>query len=232
VNRTAALDTLERKAFDEFLACEEDIELEFKGEPYRLDEDTQKFELAKDVSAMANADGGVIVIGVRTETQTLAPVDVATAIRPVKRALLDEVRTRQVVAERIYPRIPGVVIRFHPLPDDETNGLLSIEVPPQPTALKYFLVQRPVTDDGRVRGWLVGVMIRGIGEVHEQRVGELHAAISGGLNVGRQLSELVELVATLHDSVRGEGLVSGAAEDVPATRLTDMIDMRLAEFDR
>ncbi|MCW2985461.1 MAG: hypothetical protein JWR63_3031 [Conexibacter sp.] len=231
MNRKEALDVLERRAFDLFLGCEEGIELEFKGEPYRLGEDTQKFELAKDVSAMANAQGGVIVIGVRTESQVRAPVDVAVALRPVRRDLLDEVRTGQVIAERIYPRISGLVVAFHPSHVDDGAGLLTIDVPPQPVTLKYFLVQRPVADDGRVRGWLVGVMIRGIGEVHEQRVGELHSAINGGLNVGRQLSELADMVAALRERLGDEETVSTAVDPGPAARLDDVVAQRLNELD-
>jgi hypothetical protein len=223
---------MEHRAFDDLLGCEEGPELEFKGEPYRLDEDTQKFELAKDVSAMANAHGGVIVIGVRTETLARAPVDVAVTLRPISRDLLDEARTGKVIAERIYPRIPGVAVRFHPSHDDEGVGLLTIDVPPQPATLKYFLVQRPVAEDGRMRGWLVGVMIRGLGEVHEQRVGQLHAAINGGLNVGRQLSELAEMVTAIHGRLGGEAPVATNVADAPAVRLSAVVAQRLDELDR
>jgi hypothetical protein len=37
--------------------------LEFKAEPYRLEHELQKQELAKDVSGLANARGGAILIG-------------------------------------------------------------------------------------------------------------------------------------------------------------------------
>ena len=42
----------------------ETIWLDFKMCPYQLEQDRQRFELAKDVSAMANAEGGVILIGI------------------------------------------------------------------------------------------------------------------------------------------------------------------------
>ena len=67
MTREEALEILMSGEFDQFVGVRESIEVEFKREPYRLEQDDQKFELAKDASAMANAAGGVIVIGVRTQ---------------------------------------------------------------------------------------------------------------------------------------------------------------------
>src|SRR5437763_1414615 len=44
--------------------------LEAKGQPYRLDEESESFELAKDVAALANGpEGGIIVLGLTTRKQ-------------------------------------------------------------------------------------------------------------------------------------------------------------------
>src|SRR5207245_3548384 len=45
----------------------ENDQLETKGAPYRLENPTQEYELAKDVAAMANASGGLIVLGAQTK---------------------------------------------------------------------------------------------------------------------------------------------------------------------
>jgi predicted HTH transcriptional regulator len=49
-----------------FVDAVETEHIEFKSEPYRLENDLQKQELAKDVSGLANAGGGVILIGFKT----------------------------------------------------------------------------------------------------------------------------------------------------------------------
>ena len=67
VTRQEVLTVLTRRSFEDLIGKEEGLELEFKGSPYRLDVDAEKFELGKDVSGLANAEGGVIVIGVRTK---------------------------------------------------------------------------------------------------------------------------------------------------------------------
>lgn len=55
--------------FNQLIGGLEDDHLECKSAPYNLTEDQGKMELAKDVSALANADGGIILIGVQTETE-------------------------------------------------------------------------------------------------------------------------------------------------------------------
>src|SRR4051794_18017437 len=99
---------LETGDFRALVGIEENLEVEFKGSPYRLDDEGEKFELAKDASALANANGGVIVIGVRTERHAERFSDVAESVRPVPRELIDETRYVDVLTERVYPRISGL----------------------------------------------------------------------------------------------------------------------------
>src|SRR6266852_9162385 len=47
----------------------EDEHLECKSAPYNLDQEREKMELAKDVSALANVDGGIILLGAQTERE-------------------------------------------------------------------------------------------------------------------------------------------------------------------
>jgi hypothetical protein len=231
VIRQEVLELLERQSFDDLIGQEEGLELEFKGAPYRLDEDVEKFELAKDVSGLANAEGGLIVIGVRTQAHLESPVDVAQDVRPIPRARLDEGRHAAVLNERVYPRIRGLAIRYHESPADPAVGLLSIDVPPQGQADKYFLVQRPVSADGKTPGWLVGVMVRGVGRVHEHRPGELHGLINRGLNVGRQLTDIATAVADVQERVAGAAsAVAANPTEAPAARLTEVIQARMKEL--
>jgi hypothetical protein len=231
VTRQEVLASLERGSFNDLIGQEEGLELEFKRSPYRLDMEAEKFELAKDVSGLANAEGGVIVIGVRTKRHLESLVDVADDVPPIARARLEESRHATVLHERVYPRIRGLAIRYHESPDDPGMGLLSIDVPPQDEADKYFLVQRPLGGEGKTPGWLVGVMVRGVGMVHEQRPGELHRLVNRGLNVGRQLADLAAAVADIQERMsQATQMKPAAAEEPPAARMTDGIRNRLSEL--
>jgi len=75
-------------SFKGFIGAVENDHFECKRTPYRLQTDHEKQELAKDVSAFANAGGGVLVIGLATEVSPVHMGDEVTAIRVFDRALV------------------------------------------------------------------------------------------------------------------------------------------------
>src|SRR2546430_1840859 len=58
-------------------------QLEFKKSAYRLDSERGKTEFAKDVAGMANAGGGIIVLGIETERDPTSGRDKSVRIRPL-----------------------------------------------------------------------------------------------------------------------------------------------------
>jgi len=62
----ASREMIGRCEFGAFIGEVEDAVLECKAAAYHFDDEPRQFELAKDVAAFANADGGVIVIGLET----------------------------------------------------------------------------------------------------------------------------------------------------------------------
>lgn len=105
----------------------EDERLDWKQATYQGD--TAKEEFAKDVAALANARGGIIVIGVAEERGTGA----AKCLHPFD-AVNDGVeRTmRSWLHNTVKPMVSGV--GFYPLPKEEggTEGVLVVSVPPSP----------------------------------------------------------------------------------------------------
>jgi Putative DNA-binding domain len=227
MTREEALAILAGGNFDQFVGTPEGLEVEFKREPYRLEQGDQKFELAKDVSALANAAGGVIVIGVRTERDDIAAVDVVAEIRLLAAGLVDEHRCENTINDRVYPRLQELHVRFYPSPEDAERGLVAIDVPPQQEVDRYFLIQRPIADeDARTPGWLVGVAVRSVGRVEVRRIGEIHTLINRGLSVGRHLADVAESVAELREQLAG-----GAASppETPADRLDAVLEAHIDE---
>src|SRR5205809_3869016 len=68
--------------FKDFIGILEDETLEFKAVPYQLNDDRAKQELAKDVTALANVGGGMILVGIRTEKDLAHLGDEVKEIRP------------------------------------------------------------------------------------------------------------------------------------------------------
>jgi hypothetical protein len=229
MSRGDLLALLDGGDLDQLVGVREDVEVEFKRQPYQLDQESEKFELAKDVSALANVDGGVIVIGVQTERSEEAPTDEAVRLRLLEPGLVDEERYVAVVTERVYPRIQGLRVEFKPRVGDERRGLVVIDVPPQADSDKLFLVQRPITEGTTAPGWLVGIAVRSVGRIDERRVGEIHGLINRGYSLSGQLADLVGEVGALRDEVRAGPV---AAPETPADRLEAVIAERLNELDQ
>ena len=85
----------------------EDIDLEFKRSLY-AEADAKKLELAKDVAAMANAQGGAVILGVAEydgRAHQLSPVELREA---------EDRRMREIVASKTSP-VPAFDIAHVPL---------------------------------------------------------------------------------------------------------------------
>lgn len=105
----------------------EDDRLDWKQAPYQGDK--AKEEFAKDVAALANARGGIIVIGVAEERGTGA----AKSLHPFEAVNDGLERTmRSWLHNTVNPMVSGV--GFHPLPKEVggSEGLLVVAVPPSP----------------------------------------------------------------------------------------------------
>ena len=105
--------------------------LEFKSAPYPIDNqasgfERHRFELAKDLTALANKDGGVILIGVETENDATSKVDVAKELHPVARGWINAELIKQVIHDWVYPRLE-VEVLSHSV-SGETGELWSLSV--------------------------------------------------------------------------------------------------------
>lgn len=100
----------------------EDEALEFKRTLYAATDDGRD-ELAKDVASLANAGGGLLLLGV-AETQAFASQRMNVAVndgvrRDITKALLD----------RLMPSVAGLWLSFLEDPDKPGQGVLAIGVP-------------------------------------------------------------------------------------------------------
>jgi predicted HTH transcriptional regulator len=141
--------------FESLVGIIEDGKIEAKGSPYQLSLDRQKQELAKDVSALGNARGGMILIGFETTKDGLNALERVVASRPFAQELVDTEQYRDVLQDWVAPPIHGVRIEWYPSSLDPTKGVAAIEVPPEATNEKPYIVRKVVDQDGRVRGTLV-----------------------------------------------------------------------------
>jgi hypothetical protein len=150
--------------------------LDAKGRLYELGA-VGNFLLAGDVAAFANAGGGVIVIGLRT-SRTRGQ-DIISRSRPVDLADFNLAKHHAVIRDWIYPRPRGVRFDLTIAETDPEKGLVVIEIPEQPEALKPFFVRRAQLA-GRVRTEHLALPIRVGDATSHWDLAELHSLIIAG----------------------------------------------------
>lgn len=111
---------------------EESLTLEYKSAEALDRNETKKKEITKDVSAMANSAGGMIVYGIREFDQT-DKRHLPEKITPVDRRKYPREWVEQII-QAIRPRIDGIVIHSVNLSSGENDVAFVIEIPQSNTA--------------------------------------------------------------------------------------------------
>lgn len=109
----------------------EDSTLDWKAE--RRTDEHAKEELAKDVAAMANSGGGVLVFGVAEVGQEKFP-----EIRDIALAEQGEQQIRSTVWERVRPLVSGIEVVPLENPDASGKGVLIVVVPASAEAPHFY----------------------------------------------------------------------------------------------
>lgn len=121
------------------------VQLPFAGAPKSESIEVRSLELAKDVAAMANGSGGVIVFGVQ-EARTDAPMAVVDVTGGAELDVQEQ-QMRRVIASRTYPPVGG--IRFEWIRWEDGKSVLALHVPASPDA--PHLVRPPKNQQDQ--GW-------------------------------------------------------------------------------
>lgn len=227
-----AVDALDLAALERAvqLAISEGADLDWKRELYSIDE-KGRAELAKDVAALANAAGGVIVLGVAERNGR------ADALTPVPLSDSEQRRMREIVAERVRPFVAGLDIR-QVESGQEGIGFYVIGVPlsadaPHAARVKHSLGY-PVRNEETTR-WLseseVAVRYRDrfaartvlagrVHDVHEQAASRLQRRLRAWVTVAVVPTTSGQRTAGAAATARGLGFVYTWARAAPPLTAT------------
>lgn len=111
---------------------EESLTLEYKSAEALERSDYKKKEITKDVSAMANAAGGLIIYGI-SEFSNSDKRHLPEKLVPVDRAKFPREWVEQII-NAIRPRIDGIVIHSVNLSSGENDAVYIVEIPQSNTA--------------------------------------------------------------------------------------------------
>ena len=111
---------------------EESLTLEYKSGEALGRSDQQKREITKDVSAMANSAGGLLIYGIREFSES-EKRHLPEKIVPVDRSQISREWIEQII-NSIRPRIDGIVIHSVQLETSENDVVYVIDIPQSHTA--------------------------------------------------------------------------------------------------
>jgi len=188
---------LSESRFQDLLGIAESHRLEFKSQPYDLQQIKQQHELAKDVSALANSEGGYIVVGIKTKKDLNQRLDIVDKIRPFERSFFDRDKLYETIEKWIFPQIQNVRIEWHDALQDEGKGLISIAVPVQEPASRPFLVIRNIDVEDYVYGNVVGIFERRRDSVSHRTPQGIHSLLSfaeSTIELSNRLSSIESLL--------------------------------------
>jgi hypothetical protein len=150
---STALDLLRAGRGDLLRGQPESAWLEAKAVPYDLDDKNVKYELGKDVAAMANSrDGGIIVMGMSNEKKRKrsSEVDTIGGYNAIDLKRISRQKYRDLVARRVYPTLTGFDVELIE-GSEKDQGIAVLVIPRQPEEKRPFLVAGFI-EDGNVMG--------------------------------------------------------------------------------
>jgi len=182
--------------FSAFVGEIENDSFDGKDQPYQLDSDPGKREMAKDTCAFANGAGGYVVIGLRTKASAIHYADVVQELRLLPRGLVNTLQFRDVLNAWIYPPIEGLTVQFCASSADIDRGLVAIEVPPQREDFKPFLIVRSYDGKRHVETMFGYTERKGDANSH-LGVADLQRALRSGLHFEQRLTPRLDRIETL-----------------------------------
>jgi predicted HTH transcriptional regulator len=130
---------IESREFGQLIGMVESAVFEAKSAGYDLAAAEGRYELAKDVSALANSEGGHVLIGVRTGRAGDKKADIVTGLEPIREIGFATEKYRGIIRELIYPTILGIAVQWLSFGEDD-GGIGVIHVPRQPMERRPFIV--------------------------------------------------------------------------------------------
>lgn len=165
-----------------------------------------RFELAKDVSALANAEGGSLVFGLTTIPRQAEQTDEVSALAMVPQADFDGNRFAGVINEYIFPRIQNLDAQWIESSETAGMGVGWIVVPKQEDRLLPFLINRVVDDEVEIQRIVFGYAKRVGAGVVPFSVEQLHSMCQQGKShIAVRLTQIEHDLSIVREHLLGAG---------------------------
>ena len=193
------LEKLEAGDFAALIGLMEGDWLDAKETPYILETQKQKLELAKDVTAMANAGGGLIVIGYDCEKQPTTAGEQIVEVKPFSLSLVDPDKWNQILANLVHPPPHGVTVRV--FAGQDGKGVAAIVIDAAALPEKPYIVSKMLDEEGGNIGSYFGYFQR----KRDKTPPITSASIQQQLSAGMQWSSIDQRLQAIEATLAGWG---------------------------
>ena len=207
------LQELESGNFDGLIGLPECRWLEAKESPYVLDPLKKRLELAKDVSAMANSGGGIIVIGFDTTRHPLTAGEHISRACPFPLDLINCDQYKKILGSSVYPPLNDVAIHIFENPNRDGKGVAAIFVEGAATSGRPYLVGNVLNEAGQSIGAYFGFFERKQDVIPPVNI----ATIQHLLSAGQQWASIHERLLAIETNMNSWGAAQQAANSVGIT---------------
>ena len=186
--------------FDQLIGEVENLYFDCKSSPYQVQNDSNKRELAKDVTSFANIQGGYILVGVKTKKSLTHFGDEVEEIRPFAQTLVNITQYKDILKDWIYPELEDVEVEWKPTKSNTAKGIIVIKIPFQRESIKPFLIVKTLDGNKQVET-VFGYAERKGENSQTLKVADLQRALRSGFNYENTLKEkLAGMEAILRES--------------------------------
>lgn len=149
--------------------------LEAKSQTWALDTPSGKAEAAKDLTALANADGGLVLIPARTTQE--GDRELIDEVRPMPLERFSETQLRDVIASWTFPPLRGVEVDVVDSGDGRGYAVISVAAH-RPEDWPHLVVR---DDEAAFPSAAVAAYIRDGAQNRALTAAQLHGQIRSGL---------------------------------------------------
>lgn len=204
--------------FDALIGHFESEDFECKAQPYRLENDEEKIELAKDVSGIANAQGGIIVLGCVTQLYPSYREERIESIRSFDRSLLEIKQYRDILNAWLYPPLQEIDIQWCPCSNDSSKGIGVIRIPRATDTKHPVLVAKTILDNDKKKGSIFGYYERKQSNVNPHSVQTIQSLLRDGFRLDNEIRD-------------GFSSLHAAIEQIKPPQVTKKVNLNIdAEF--
>jgi len=195
---------LATQAIENFIGFKEDECFEAKtGTAYDLISPIGRYELAKDVSSLANTSGGYLILGLKTVALEQEQTDQVSEITLFKQEIFSSEKYLGIINEYVHPQIENLEAKWIESKSNVGLGLACIFVPEQLEEKKYFVIKRIIEDGKLIKGIVFGICQR-IGSSNVPLTGEQlhHQFQQGKSSVAERLTRIEEKLDLLRSGAQ------------------------------